>query len=520
MPVSGAIPTTTREGLPAYIVGDRGKQPWRQSNALVKLSYEISATDRLHAGFAYADATAGYTRFNSYLSNSATGAPVSSGTLGINGQRVTLTEAAFVGSSPLNEASKRWFAGYEGRIGKDVKLQVDLARIDRQFSFPTVGAASTWNADPGSLSDSPNTGMDGTASLSFPLGTQHFIVTGVSLHRDTVERRSYALTNWRDPDSTTTLNNGYNGRSTTTSVFAQDEFTVNDRLSVYTGARLDRWETRGDFFQNTAPAVAATYPARSESAFNPKLSGVFKPVDTVTLRASAGQSFRTPSNLDLYSTTVQSSSISPTGLLTVQSDPKLKPERGTSWELGGEWRLSDKIKTSATYYETRLKDLIYSQQIDLSLTQRINAGRAQFIGVELGLVTKLAPWLDMNTNVSWIDSEMLENSADPGSVGKRLTQVPSRLAYLGLSAARGAWSGMLETRYTGQSFITARNTDTVQGVPGSSDAYTMVNAKMGYQFDKTVRVNLAINNLLDRKVYQFALLPGRNLTLEMVLSFL
>ncbi|MDP2154492.1 MAG: TonB-dependent receptor, partial [Sulfuricella sp.] len=426
--VNGAIPTTTREGKPAYIVGDRGRTPWQQRNGLVKLSYDLSATDRIYAGLALAEAKTGYEPFNTYLTNSTTGVPVSSGTLGINGQRVTLTQQNFLGASPLNDSSTRAFAGYEGLLGKDVKLKLDVARIEREFSFHNSGATSTVNTGPGSLTDSPNQSVDGTAQLSFPLGDRHFLVTGLSLHQDTVQRRSYALSNWRDPNTKTGVNNGYNGRSSIASVFAQDEITLGDRLTVYAGGRLDRWETRGDFFQNTAPVSTANYATRSQTAFNPKLSGVFKASDAVTLRASWGQSFRAPSNLDLYSTTVQTSSVSPTGTLTVQSDPNLKPERGTSWEMGGEWRLSSTLKTTATYYETQLKDLIYSKQIDSSLTQRINAGAAQVKGLEIGLQAKLLPWLDLNTNASWIDSEMLENSADPVSVGKRLTQVPAKLA--------------------------------------------------------------------------------------------
>ena len=315
------------------------------------------------------------------------------------------------------------------------------------------------------------------------------------------------------------MNNGYDGRSTTVSVFAQDEFAVTDKLTVYAGGRLDRWETQGDFFQNTAPVRSINYASRSDTAFNPKISGVYKPLEAVTLRASVGKSFRSPSNLDLYSTIVQSSSISPTGFLTVQSDPSLKPERASSWELGGEWRLSRNLKTTATLYNTRLKDMIYSKQIDPSLTQRINAGEAQVKGLELGLSTKLAPWLELNANASWIDSEIIDNIADPASVGKRLTTVPSTLAYIGLTAARGPWSGTLEARYSSQVFITAQNTDTVQGVPSSNDSFAMVNLKAGYQWTKMTRVNLAVNNLLDRQAYTFARLPGRNATAELVLSF-
>ena len=517
--VNGALPTTTREGLPAFIVGDRGRQPWRQSHALAKLSYELAAQHRVTAGVAWAEAEQGWQRFNTYLTNAATGAAVSSGTLGINGQRVTLTEANFQGSTPLIESSRRAFAGYEGAVAEDVQLKVDVARISRQFKFPTVGAASTFDAGPGSLSSSPNQGLDGTATLSFPLGAQHAVVAGMSLHRDTVQRSSFALSNWRDLDSRTTLNNGYEGRSTTTSLFVQDEFSASQRFTLYAGARVDRWQTEGSFFQNTAPVRSQTYAQRGETSFNPKLSGVFKPVADVTLRASWGRSFRAPSNLDLYSTTVQSSTISPTGLLTVQSDPNLKPERGASWEAGGEWRAMPTVKLTGTLYQTELSDMIYSKQIDLSLTQRINAGKSRVRGIEAGIAAKPLPWLELNTNASLIDSQIIDNNADLGSVGKRLTQVPSRLAYLGVTAKQGPWSGTLEARYSGQTYVTAQNTDVVQGVPSANDAYTLTNVKLGYQINKTARVNLAVNNLLDKKVYQFSLLPARNATLEMVLSF-
>lgn len=518
-PVNGAIPTTTREGVPGYIVGNRGKQPWTQEHALLRLSYDFNATDRMHVGIARAEAKQGYRQFNSYLTNATTGAPVSSGTLGIDGQRVVLTENNFLGATPSIDSSTRYTAGYESVIGTNTKFKVDVARINRQYYFPTAGTAANWENGAGTLTTSPNTGTDATASLTFPLGDRHLVVTGISTHRDTVERRGWSLANWRDPDSKTGVNSGYDGSSTTTSIFAQDEILLNDKWTLYAGGRLDRWSTSGNFFQNTSPVSSATYASRSETAFNPKLSAVWRPADALTMRASWGKSFRSPSNFDLYSTTVNSSSISPTGFLTIQSDPALKPERATSWEVGGDWQVSKDATFRATYYRTRLTDMIYSKQIDLTLTQRINAGAAQVNGLELGVVNRLAPWLTLDTNVSWIDSEMLSNSADPVSVGKKLTQVPSKLAYVGLTAQQGPWAGTLEARYSGHVFLTAKNTDTYQGVPGSNDAYTMVNAKLGYNINKNTRVSLAVNNLLDREVYNFALLPGRNATAELVLSF-
>lgn len=517
--VNGAIPTTTREGLPAFIVGDRGKQPWRQINGIVKIEYAFDEDNRILAGFAIADAKTGFEPFNTYLTNAATGAPVSTGTLGINGQRVTLAEANFVASSPLTESSKRYFASYDGKIGEDVKVDVDVSRTEREFNFPTIGTGATASSGPGTLSDSPNQSLDASANISFPLGDQHFIVIGAALHRDTVQRQSFVLTNWRDPSTRTTVNNGYNGRSTIKSVFIQDTWKPFDLLTIYAGARLDRWDTNGDFFQNVAPITRTTYAQRGETSFNPKLAAVFTATDTLTLRAAWGKSFRVPSNLDLYSTTVQSSTVSPTGLLTIQSDPNLKPERGRSWEVGGSWRPIAPVQFTATYYDTRLTDFIASQNVTLALTQRVNAGKAQVRGAEIGVVVKPAAWLELNGNISFIDSEILENLADPLSVGKQLTQVPKRLAYLGVNVKAGDFIGTVETRYSGQTFITARNTDIIQGVPTANDSYTMVNAKIGYRFHPMIRANVAVNNVLDAEVYQFSLLPGRNVTAELVLSF-
>lgn len=517
--VTGAVATTTREGVAAYIVGDRGRQPWTQDNATVKLSYELSPTARLHAGVAYATAEQGYSRYNTYLTNAATGAPVSSGTLGINGQRVTLAESNFVGSTPLEQGSTRWFAGYEATLSGDATLKADVSHIRRSFSFPSVAAASAWDSGPGSLTDTPDTSLDATVTLSLPLGAKHFLVTGVSLHGDEAERRSYALSNWRDKDSRTTTNNGYDGRTRTVSAFVQDEFSVTPALALYLGGRVDRWSTEGEYFQNTAPATRITYPERSETAFNPKLSGVFKAAPDLTLRASWGKSFRAPSNLDLYSTTVINSSVSPTGTLTTRSDPNLQPETASSWEVGGEWRMASWVKASASIYQTRLKDLIYSQQIDLSLTQRINAGKARSQGLELGLAAKPLSWLEVASHVSWIDATILDNPTDRPSEGKRMTNVPRRIAYLGLTANQGPWLATVEARYNGKTFITARNTDVVEGVPGSNDPITMVNAKLGWRINPQWRLNLAVNNLLDRTQYSFARLPQRNATLEAVASF-
>jgi len=511
-PVTGAQAITTREGVPTYLVGDLGTTPWSATNATAKLFYDLNARDKIYAGVNYQETKQGYTQFNTYLTNTATGAPVSSGTLGINGQRVVLTNYDFTLFSflPLQENTTRYFVGYDGTVGNGYLLKADLGKIERTYNFTLASPTATWNSGAGTLSDTPNDGFDGTVQLSFPVGNNHFLVTGLALHKDSVNQQIHALSNWRDPDSKTAMNSGYNGYSTTTSVFVQDEFSTTDALKIYLGGRWDDWETRGDNFV-VAPASSTLYPARSISAFSPKVSAVYKLSEAAILRASFGKSFRAPTNQDLYVTTTSRGR-------TTAGDPNLQPERGTTWEVGGEFRFTEDIKATATYYDTRLSDLIYLMQVNATNSLRINAGKAKVQGIELSASTKLAKWLELDANYAYIDSKMLENATDPLSVGKRLTDAPRNIVGVGLTAQQGAWSGTLNARYVSHIYWTAQNTDILEGVPGSYDAHTMVNAKLGYAFSKMVKGSVAINNLLDKKAYAYFLLPGRNVTAELIFS--
>jgi iron complex outermembrane receptor protein len=518
IPVTGWQATTSRDGTPAYLVGDKGRTPWTSDHATLKLSYKLDARDRVYGGVSWQETDQDYTDFNTYLRN-ASGAPVSSGNLDIDGKRVNLSVFDFLNNSPLHESAIRYFAAYEGTIGNDKLLKIDLAKIDREYSFTAASPASpSYEGGPGTLTDTPNSGLDGSIQLSFPVGEQQFWVTGLSFHGDEVNQRIYSLSNWRDDDSKTTLSNGYNGNSSTISLFAQDEIALTDTLKAFLGGRWDYWETEGDFFST---ATSSTYPSRSDSAFSPKASLVYKPVEAATLRASFGRSFRAPPNLDLYSTTTVRCVLDSgaTGTCTARGNPDLEPETGTTWEMGGEWRFTNSTVAGLTVYETRLKDLIYTKRVPTNTIDRINAGEARIRGIEVTARTRLTQWLELDANYAWIDSEMLENEADPSSVGKRLTNSPEHIAGIGLIARYGPWTGTLDARYVSHVFFTAANTDVVEGVPGSYDAYTVVNAKAGYAFSRTVKASLAINNLLDEEAYSFFLLPGRSAVAELDFTF-
>ena len=508
--VTGWQAITTREGAPAYLVGDKGRTPWTSGHALLKLSYKFNARDKVAAGVSWQETNQDYTPYTTYLVNSLTGDPVATGIVGINGQRVSLSLADFVNNSPLQEGATRYFLNYEGSLGQDYMLKVDLARIDRKYSFSAPGTPASYEGGPGKWTDTPNSGLDGSVQLSFPAGDRHFWVAGLAFHGEEANQKVYALDNWRNPDSKSGMDTAYNGSSRTVSVFAQDEITVNDKTKAYLGGRWDHWRTEGDFFNSSPTPPTTLYPRRAESAFSPKASVVYRPVDAATLRASFGRAFRAPTNLDLYS-------VSRVGPLTIYNNPDLVPETASTWELGGEWRFSGLSKAGLTVYESTLKNLIYTKRVGFEIN-RLNAGKARIRGIELTGQTRLTRWLELSANYAWIDSEILENSFDTDSVGKRLTNSPEHIAGIALDAKHGPWSGTLSARYVSHVYFNSSNTDVVEGVPGSYDAHTLVNAKLGYSFTKAVKGSLAISNLLDEKAYSFFRLPGRSAVAELVFS--
>ena len=79
------------------------------------------------------------------------------------------------------------------------------------------------------------------------------------------------------------------GFQVTQAVFLQDSLTVLDNLTVYLGARYDRWENK-DGFQEAVDSTGFTrteFDDQSRNSFNPKVAVVYSPFDSTNVRASA-----------------------------------------------------------------------------------------------------------------------------------------------------------------------------------------------------------------------------------------
>lgn len=80
---------------------------------------------------------------------------------------------------------------------------------------------------------------------------------------------------------------------------------------------------------------------------------------------------------------------------------------------------------------------------------------------------------------------------------------------LGLTYDDSIVYGGMNCRYSSKRFFLSNNTDTVIGVLGSYDPYTLVDVKAGYRINRNIDVSLAVSNLLDREFYDSIKTEGR-----------
>lgn len=475
--------------------------------------YDITPSSRISLGVSYHKHKYDFDAFNTYLRD-ASGNPVSSGNITFNdngAKKITLRESDFL-PGPNGEEIRKYTASYETKIGSVGNLKIDLGFMDNGHWWIQQFSSATRNGGPGKFVDTPSSRLYGSAQVSFPVLERQLLVVGVSANKDELDKKEYDLANWKDEDAKGSVSYKADGQSRTYAVFLQDEIYLRKNLTLYIGGRYDYWETEGMVEQFVAPTFRNEYSKRSKSAFSPKASVVYMPWDKTTLRVSVGKAFRAPNLSNMYSTSATSG-------MVWESNPDLKPEKTTSWEIGVEQRLWEGATLRATYYENYLTDLIYWSAVSPTLKVNRNAGKAEVRGVELEMRQKVFTGVTAFANFTYNDAKIVENSPIPETEGNRMTFIPQKQFNIGVEGKKGPWSGSIIGRYVGDVYGNDKNLDTVNGVYGSSDPYFVLDAKVGYQIAKWLSASLAVDNILDRDYYIYAKAPGRTFFGELTIKF-
>jgi len=193
------------------------------------------------------------------------------------------------------------------------------------------------------------------------LKTYDFVVTGnlwdmaggstgvaVGIHRreqafsQDWDNMSEGIGNWAFNGATAYLDFG--GKRSTDAVFSELVMYPTETIEVQLAARYEDTGT--------------------DQSTNPKIGVLWTPKEGVFLRASAGNSFRQPGEIQMFGIGPGGASTDPIGGDTINArglllgNTNLKPETSNNWTVGMTWDITEQFTAELNYWDIKFKDLI------------------------------------------------------------------------------------------------------------------------------------------------------------------
>jgi len=509
--VFGWEKTQTNTGSSTYLIGDKGKNYWDQTHTGCKFTYCINPNSEFSLSYTGSKREYGYSDPQSNLVDS-NGKPIDSGKVELSGQgTMSITPKDFLniweGSEP-----DIWGLGFKTLIG-EVALKGKLNLNIRNSFYVSPETGATYHGGQGKLTKT--IGSTGYAELQGDIPIKDTLMSiGLNYRQDKVEATDSKVKNWKNKSSGTETTYRIEGNGELMAFYIQSEVEPIKNLILFPGFRYDTWRKYDASMSDKG--TTTKYQEQKNSEISPKLGLLYKAgkeygiyrIDS--LRASWGKAFRPPTTYELYRTWVLSSGSSGK---TYAGNPELKPETTQSWEVGLDQHVG-KMALSATYFASKIDDLIYSKWLTPTYSIKENAGEGKISGFEISGKLKITAELDAFANCTMQNTEITSNPADPKTCGKHFEYVPRKIYNLGLSFHKNTLDASCIWHYTDKTYATSDNIDIVSGVSGAYDAVNTVDLKMGYNLKETMRLSLAVDNLFDKEYYQYYKSPGRTVTVE------
>ncbi|MBI5752322.1 MAG: TonB-dependent receptor [Hydrogenophilales bacterium] len=450
----------------------------------------------------------------SYLRD-ASGNPVLSGNVNIDGFRYTIAGATF---APSSGEDARWLYGASlktrNQTGWNYEAVASLFDVAKDVSRTSSGSG----AGAGTVTYGDSTGW-----RSFDIKADHRpqLMPGshwptFGYHYDNywLNSQTYNASDWQ-VETLTGLNSAFAGKTETHALFAQDAWQMAEAWKLVLGARHEQW--RAYEGSRATSSVNIAYGERKQSNWSPKASLEFAPSDRWLARLSLAKAYRYPTVSELFQGRI-------TGMTLLNNDPNLKPENAFSKDLTFE-RYYGHGTLRMSLYEEDVNDAIMSQTnttVSPNVTNIQNIDRVRTRGVEVayGGTNVFVQGLDINPSVAYNQAKTLENAKYPASEGKYFYRVPLWRANLMVTYRQTPQlSYTFAARHSGRQYNTLDNSDTNPDTFGGTSSYTVFDLKLKYQARKDVTFGFGVENLTDERYFVFHPYPGRTFFAELKAAF-
>lgn len=279
-------------------------------------------------------------------------------------------------------------------------------------------------------------------------------------------------------------------RATITNVglYAQDEWTVTQRVSLAPGVRIDDHSEFG--------AVAS-----------PKMGLILNANPRTRVRVSAGRAYRAPSLSELYGTIVFHGPI-PGG-----PNPNLRPEFITALDGGVMRDIGKGMRLEGNVFFNSMKDLI---QLTLAPSGTnfdwVNVSRSRSAGTELNLTGRPANWLNMTAHYGYTWSRDLD-------LARPLDQIPANKVFVSADGVRAIgkviYTAGVMWRWYGDRLQDYRSVVT------TLDAYSRTDLQLSASWAGRATAGITVQNLFNQRFQESAvnLAPARLVAFNLQFPF-
>lgn len=252
-------------------------------------------------------------------------------------------------------------------------------------------------------------------------------------------------------------------------VYAQDDWLIGNNLEVLTGVRYQNDEDFGDHF---APKVALKYNLMDNQGRDH------------VLRASIGSGYRVPNLKERYYVFDHSN----LGYKVI-GNPNLQPETSTSFQVGYQSQLTDKLSLSANGFYNKVKDLIQDEgnttiENGISIHHYTNIDSAYTYGGDVGIDWQALDNAKVQASYAYLKTH--NKSAD-----SELTYRPNHKAMLAVDyQINDKLQVIPRLTYESKQLTNTKN-------QSYSPAFWNLDSKLNYQANDHLSIYGAINNIFD-----------------------
>jgi outer membrane receptor protein involved in Fe transport len=308
---------------------------------------------------------------------------------------------------------------------------------------------------------------------------------------------------------------GAGGRERTVGLFLEDIISLTQNLFVTIGARADRWRNF-DALSTTRPlasnAAATTnvFPDRTETAFSPQLSLLYKPASNLSLYISASRAFRAPTLNELYRTFR-------VGDVLTLANENLLAERLTGAETGASANaFNQKLNVRGAFFWSEITrpvaNVTLMVQSALITRQRQNLGRTRSRGLELEWDARLTKRLTVSGGYLFAAATVLSFPANSALEGLLVPQVPRhQLTFQARYLNPSLINVGLQGRASGAQFDDDQNRFHL-------DKYFTLDALASRRITHSLEAFIAAENLLNQR-YATGLTPVKTIGPPLLVRF-